>query len=105
MQSPYGQQQMLVDPFCWNQIPSYNTDPQYIVLPSPCQLQEQERMIDLNSFAQMTGYIQPQEISLVTPIRSRQVTQYQCFEAVKQLPYMLQNKGYGGQIHFKIYFA
>ena len=41
----------------------------------------------------------------MTPIRSQKVTQYQCFEAVKQLPYLLQNKGYGGQIHFKIYFA
>jgi hypothetical protein len=62
-------------------------------------------MIDLNTFGQMTQYIQVNDIALVTPIRSRELTQYQCFEAVKQLPYMLQNQGYNGQIHFKIYFA
>ncbi len=96
---------MQVDPFCWNQIPSFGNDPQHIVLPSPSQLGEQEKMIDLNTFGQLTTYIQAQEIALVTPIRSRQLTQYQCFEAVKQLPYLLQNKGYNGQIHFKIYFS
>ena len=62
-------------------------------------------MIDLNSFGEMANYIQPQQISLVTPIRNRNLTQYQAFEAVKQLPYILQGKGYGGQIHFKVYFA
>jgi hypothetical protein len=32
-------------------------------------------MIDLNGFGQMTQYIQFQEIALVTPIRSRNLTQ------------------------------
>jgi len=36
--SQWGQQQLQVDPFCWNQIPSFGTDPQGIVLPSPSQL-------------------------------------------------------------------
>lgn len=62
-------------------------------------------MIDLNGFGQMTQYLQVQSISLVTPIKGRNLSQQQAFEAVKQLPYLLQSKGYNGQIHFKIYFA
>jgi hypothetical protein len=54
----------------------------------------------------MTQYLQPQDIQLVTPIRSRQLSQMQVFEAVKQLPYMLlDNQDYSGGIHFKGMFA
>jgi hypothetical protein len=49
-----------MDPFGWSSIPSYGNDPQYIVLPSPSQLSENEKMIDLNSFGQMTQYLQVQ---------------------------------------------
>lgn len=42
----------------------------------------------------------------MTPIRSRQLSQMQVFEAVKQLPYMLlDNQSYGGGIHFKVMFG
>jgi hypothetical protein len=34
----WGQQQLQMDPFGWNQIPTYGNDPQHIVLPSPTQL-------------------------------------------------------------------
>jgi hypothetical protein len=34
----WGQQQMLMDPFSWNAIPTFGNDPQHIVLPSPSQL-------------------------------------------------------------------
>ena len=53
----------------------------------------------------MTTYLQPQEIALVTPIRNRVFSQMEAFEAVKKLPYVMQQKGYGGQINFKLYFA
>ncbi len=76
------------------------------MLPSPSQLQENEKFINLNQFGQMTQYIQPHDIQLVTPIRSRQLSQMQVFEAVKQLPYMLlDNQDYSGGIHFKVMFA
>lgn len=53
----------------------------------------------------MTNYLQPQDINLVTPIKTRPITQMEAYEAVKKLPYMLQGKGYNGMIHFKVYFA
>ena len=62
-------------------------------------------MIDLNNFGQMTNYIQPMDIQLVTPIRHRPFNQMQAYEAVRQLPYQLQNKGYGGVLNFKVYFG
>ena len=101
----WGQQQIQMDPFSWTQIPTFGNDPNNIVLPSPSQLNENEKMVDLNGFGQMTQYLQIQEIALVTPIRSRSLTQQQVYEAVKQLPYLLQSKGMGGQIHFKIIFS
>ena len=62
-------------------------------------------MIDLNSFGSMTNHIQPQDIQLVTPVRSRPIHQMEAFEAVKKLPYMLQGKGFNGVLHFKVYFS
>jgi len=57
------QQQLFMDPFSWNTIPSYGnrqTQVNQIVLPSPSQLNQNEYMINLNTFSQMCAYLQPQ---------------------------------------------
>jgi hypothetical protein len=36
----WGQQQMMMDPFSWNKIPTFGNDPNGIVLPSASQLSE-----------------------------------------------------------------
>jgi hypothetical protein len=51
---------MMMDPFSWNKIPTFGNDPNGIVLPSASQLIENEKMIDLNGFGQMTQYLQIQ---------------------------------------------
>lgn len=49
----------------------------------------------------MSNYLQVQEVTLVTPIRSRPMTQMQALDYLKRLPYECKNHGYGEYIHFR----
>lgn len=44
-------------------------------------------MINLQTLYDMSNYLQIQEVTLVTPIRSRPMTQNQALQFLKQLPY------------------
>lgn len=84
----------MMDPFTWDQIPQFKPD-QNIPLPSPSQLLPQEQNINLQTLYEMSNYLQLQEVTLVTPIRSRPMTQSQALEYLKRLPFACKNRGYG----------
>lgn len=72
--SQFAFKQQMMDPFTWTTIPTYTPD-QQIPLPSQSQLLPQEQMINLQNLYEMSNYLQVQEVTLVTPIRARPMSQ------------------------------
>ena len=97
-----------MDPFSWNSIPSYGSygsPVNNIVLPSPTQLNQNEFMINLNTFAQMVVYVQPQEVTAPTSFTILYMDQMKACMLIKQLPQYMMSKGYNGMIDYRFMFA
>jgi hypothetical protein len=62
-------------------------------------------MINLNTFAQMTAYIQPQEVTAPTPFTILYMDQMKGCMLLKQLPQYMMQKGYNGMIDYRYMFA
>jgi hypothetical protein len=95
----------LNNPFEWTTIPLFSNDPNSIHLPSPTQLTPNESFISMKNFAAMVMYLQPQELTLVSPISQRNFTQMQALGALKMLPQVLASKGFMDKVDFRIVYA
>jgi hypothetical protein len=59
----------------------------------------------MKNFAAMVQYLQPQELTLVSPISQRNFTQMQALGALKMLPQVLASKGFMDKVDFRVVFA